>query len=120
MGFYWTLKQLQGVGNSVELYVVDTGVQGLLCSGLCYRALVLRADSRLKKKSQACRYWIGWGCSLVVLKDIDMSKRELIDSICEINRGAKPEFLASFSEEELNTYLEHLMELDVEVLAVSC
>ncbi|MHC4656287.1 MAG: hypothetical protein ACYS91_14910 [Planctomycetota bacterium] len=49
-----------------------------------------------------------------------MSKRELIDCICEINRSAKPEFLASFSEEELNTYLEHLMELDVEVLAVSC
>ncbi len=49
-----------------------------------------------------------------------MNKRELIDGICEINRGAKPEFLASFSEEELNTYLEHLMELDVEVLAVSC
>lgn len=49
-----------------------------------------------------------------------MSKRELIDCICEINRSAKPEFLANFSEEELNTYLEHLMELDVEVLVVSC
>ncbi len=49
-----------------------------------------------------------------------MSKRELIDCICEINRSAKPEFLASFSEEELNTYLEHLMELDVEELVVSC
>lgn len=49
-----------------------------------------------------------------------MSKRELIDCICEINRGAKPEFLASFSEDELNTYLEHLMDLDVEILVVSC
>ena len=49
-----------------------------------------------------------------------MSKRELIDCICEINRSAKPEFLANFSEEELNTYLEHLMELDVEQLVVSC
>ena len=49
-----------------------------------------------------------------------MNKRELIDCICEINRSAKPEFLANFSEEELNTYLEHLMELDVEQLAVSC
>ncbi len=49
-----------------------------------------------------------------------MSKRELIDCICEINRSAKPEFLANFSEEELNTYLEHLMELDVEELVVSC
>lgn len=49
-----------------------------------------------------------------------MSKRELIDCICEINRSAKPEFLANFSEEELKTYLEHLMELDVEQLAVSC
>jgi hypothetical protein len=49
-----------------------------------------------------------------------MSKRELIDCICEINRSAKPEFLANFTEEELNIYLEHLMELDVEELVVSC
>ena len=47
-----------------------------------------------------------------------MSKRELIDYICEINKTAKPEFLAAFSEEELNTYLEHLMELDLEELVV--
>ncbi len=47
-----------------------------------------------------------------------MSKRELIDYICEINRSAKPEFLAKFSEEELNAYLEHLMELDLEKVTV--
>ena len=47
-----------------------------------------------------------------------MSKRELIDCICEINRSAKPEFLATFSEEELEDYLEHLMELNLEELAV--
>jgi hypothetical protein len=47
-----------------------------------------------------------------------MSKKELIDYICEINRSAKPEFLANFSEEELNAYLEHLMELDLEELVV--
>jgi hypothetical protein len=44
----------------------------------------------------------------------DMSKREIIDFIIEINRGAKPEFLAQFSAEELDLYLEHLMELDLE------
>ena len=47
-----------------------------------------------------------------------MSKRELIDCICEINKSAKPEFLASFSEEDLSAYLEHLMELDLEELVV--
>jgi len=47
-----------------------------------------------------------------------MSKRELIDCICEINRGAKPEFLAHFSEEDLNAYLEHLMEADLRELVV--
>ena len=31
-----------------------------------------------------------------------MSKRELIDCICEINKTAKPDFLAKFSEDELN------------------
>lgn len=47
-----------------------------------------------------------------------MSKRELIDCICEINKSAKPEFLAGFSEEDLKSYLEHLMELDLEKLLV--
>ena len=47
-----------------------------------------------------------------------MDKRELIDCICEINKTAKAEFLATFSEEELQSYLEHLMELDLEQLVV--
>jgi len=47
-----------------------------------------------------------------------MGKRELIDCIREINKSAKPEFLADFSEEELTAYLEHLMELDLKELAV--
>jgi len=47
-----------------------------------------------------------------------MSKRELIDCICEINRTAKPEFLARFREEDLNAYLEHLMEADVKQMAL--
>jgi hypothetical protein len=46
-----------------------------------------------------------------------MSKRELIDCICEINRSAKPEFLAVFSEEDLSSYLDHLMELNLNELA---
>lgn len=41
-----------------------------------------------------------------------MTKREMIDYICEINKSAKPEFLAKFSEEELSAYLERLVELD--------
>ncbi len=49
---------------------------------------------------------------------VHMSKRELIDCICEINKTAKPEFLVAFSEEELKAYLEHLMELDLEELVV--
>ncbi len=42
-----------------------------------------------------------------------MTKKELIDCICEINKSAKPEFLADFSEEELSAYLERLMELEL-------
>ena len=49
-----------------------------------------------------------------------MSKRELIECICEINKSAKPEFLANFSEEELRKYLDHLMELDLEEVTVCC
>jgi hypothetical protein len=47
-----------------------------------------------------------------------MSKRELIECICEINRSAKPEFLAAFNENDLKTYLDHLMALDLNELAV--
>ena len=47
-----------------------------------------------------------------------MSKRELIECICEINKSAKPEFLAAFSEEDLQAYLEHLMELDLQEVAL--
>ena len=43
-----------------------------------------------------------------------MSKRELIDFICQINKSARPEFLANFPVEELDKYLAHLMELDLE------
>jgi hypothetical protein len=49
---------------------------------------------------------------------VTMDKNELIDCICQINRGVKPEFLDKFSEEELSTYLEHLMELDLETMAL--
>ena len=47
-----------------------------------------------------------------------MSKRELIDYICEINRSARTEFLATFSENDLSAYLEHLMALDLEDITV--
>jgi hypothetical protein len=50
----------------------------------------------------------------------NMSKSELIDYICQINKTARAEFLATFSEEDLKTYLEHLMELDLDELSVCC
>ena len=47
-----------------------------------------------------------------------MSKRELIVRFYEIYKTAKAEFLAVFSEEELQSYLEHLRELNLEELVV--
>ena len=47
-----------------------------------------------------------------------MSKREVIDYIMEINRSARPEFLAQFTKEELDVYLEHLMEIDLDEVAL--
>jgi hypothetical protein len=47
-----------------------------------------------------------------------MSKYDLIKFICEINRTAKSDFLERFSEDELSLYLDHLMELDLEKLAL--
>ncbi|HOK95837.1 MAG TPA: hypothetical protein PK052_00490 [Anaerohalosphaeraceae bacterium] len=43
-----------------------------------------------------------------------MSKHEIIDCILEINKSAKPEFLEQFSVEDLDLYLEHLMQVDLE------
>jgi hypothetical protein len=48
-----------------------------------------------------------------------MDKSKLIERIREINRTAKAEFLAKFTPEELNAYLEHLMELESETLVAS-
>ncbi len=48
-----------------------------------------------------------------------MDKMELIECIQEINKTAKAEFLARFSDTELRAYLDHLMELDMEEEAVS-
>jgi len=48
-----------------------------------------------------------------------MNKKEIIECIREINKSAKPEFLTSFSEEELRSYLDHLMEVDVEELSIA-
>ena len=47
-----------------------------------------------------------------------MSKREIIDFIIELNRTAKPEFLAQFSVEDLDKYLDNLLEVDVEEYAL--
>lgn len=43
-----------------------------------------------------------------------MSKRELIEQITSLNRSARAEFLARFSEEELRDYLRQLRELSIE------
>lgn len=42
-----------------------------------------------------------------------MSKREIIDLILQLNKTAKPEFLAKFSVDDLDMYLDHLMEIDI-------
>ena len=47
-----------------------------------------------------------------------MSKWELIDLIKEINTTAKTDFLDTFSVEELDDYLENLLSIDLEALAL--
>ena len=91
-----------------------------LYGSLGYRALSGGVRGGLKKKCSHCRYC---GESAEVFQEfykdvVRMSKRELIDYICEINKSARPEFLANFSEEDLSSYLEHLMDLDLEELSV--
>ncbi len=47
-----------------------------------------------------------------------MSKYEIIDCIMDLNKTAKTEFLEQFSVDELDLYLEHLMEVDLEEVAL--
>lgn len=47
-----------------------------------------------------------------------MSKYEIIDCIMDLNTSAKTEFLEQFSVDELDNYLEHLMEVDLEEVAM--
>jgi hypothetical protein len=54
----------------------------------------------------------------VAQRKSNMSKRELIDCIIELNRTAKPEFLAQFSPEDLDKYLDNLLGVDVEDYAL--
>ena len=117
--FYWTLKWLINAVLWPALHMVVKEMTTSLYGGFGYGALICLGFSRLKKNCLLCRYSVSCQKILQVLKDVCMSKRELIDYICKINKTAKPEFLASFSEEELNDYLEHLMELDLEEL-VAC
>jgi hypothetical protein len=49
----------------------------------------------------------------LVFGGVKVSKREIIDFICQINRSAKPEFLAHFPLSELSKYLDNLMEIDI-------
>jgi hypothetical protein len=65
-----------------------------------------------------CPYVVFGQVTLIEQGCLRMDKQQLIDDICQINTTAKPAFLAKFSEADLAAYLEHLMELDQEEVAV--
>jgi len=48
-----------------------------------------------------------------------MSKYEIIDCIMDINRTARQDFLDQFTVKDLDLYLEHLMQVDLEEIALS-
>ena len=48
-----------------------------------------------------------------------MTKFEIIESVRELNNTASVEFLAQFSENELQEYLDHLLELDMSELTAA-
>jgi len=47
-----------------------------------------------------------------------MSKYQIIDCIMNINKTARQEFLDQFTVEDLDLYLEHLMAVDLEEIAL--
>ena len=109
--FYWTLKKERAWLWFGGQYMVCCGSRGQVYGGFDYRTLL---EGWLKKKAERVDIFVSWERFFVVLKGLIMSKRELIDCIRQINRSAKPEFLANFAEKDLSCYLEHLMDLDLE------
>jgi len=47
-----------------------------------------------------------------------MSKYQIIDCIMDINKTARQDFLDQFTAEDLDLYLEHLMQVDLEEIAL--
>ena len=47
-----------------------------------------------------------------------MSKYQIIDCIMYINKTARQDFLDQFTAEDLDLYLEHLMQVDLEEIAL--
>ena len=47
-----------------------------------------------------------------------MSKYEIINCIMDINKTARQDFLDQFTAEDLDLYLEHLMQVDLEEIAL--
>ena len=54
----------------------------------------------------------------IAIKEFAMSKHEIIDLIREINTTAKFEFLADFTRDQLDDYLDNLLAVDMEEMAI--
>jgi len=48
-----------------------------------------------------------------------MNKSELIEAIRELNATASIEFLSQFNEQQLQQYIDHLLELDMAELTAA-
>jgi hypothetical protein len=55
---------------------------------------------------------------IFISEPLRMSKYEIIDCIMNINKTASQEFLDQFTVEDLDLYLEHLMQVDLEEIAL--
>lgn len=55
---------------------------------------------------------------IFITEPLRMSKYEIIDCIMNINKTASQEFLDQFTVEDLDLYLEHLMQVDLEEIAL--
>ncbi|HWL95232.1 MAG TPA: hypothetical protein VNT79_17055 [Phycisphaerae bacterium] len=49
---------------------------------------------------------------------MDLSKRELINRIMDLNRSARREFLQAFSENDLSDYLRQLESIDPQTMEI--
>ena len=112
--FYWTVHHLWCSYPAGGPYNVVSGAVRPPCGSINADGLCPCRCFAIQEIFGLCPIFKVYRTRVLSVRECIMSKREIIDLILQLNTTAKPEFLAKFSVDDLDMYLDHLMEVDVE------